>query len=228
MVELREKIPAVRDEWAKHNMVPLGNSGVDTYNLYTKFPVKSVDDIDGRKLGTAGSMSSWLKGTGGIAVATSLPEAYNSVQLGVFDGYIVFDSAALGIRLHEVAPYIAQFNFGSMYGGGVGINKKFFETMPPEVQKVFMEAGKSYTKRYAELANAKAKDAKSVMAKGGATFAQISDEQRAKWAKKMPNLAMEWADAMEKKGLPGKQVLNAYLDGLRKRGVKLVRDWDKE
>ena len=44
----------------------------------------------------------------------------------------------------------------------------------------------------------------------------------------MPNIAMEWAASMEKKGLPGKQVLKAYLDGFRKRGVRLVRDWDKE
>jgi hypothetical protein len=33
---------------------------------------------------------------------------------------------------------------------------------------------------------------------------------------------------MEAKGFPGKKVVRAYLDGMRKRGVKLVRDWDKE
>ena len=34
-------------------------------------------------------------------------------------------------------------------------------------------------------------------------------------------------ETMEKKGLPGKTMLKGYLDGLRARGVKLVRDWDK-
>ncbi|RJR41594.1 MAG: C4-dicarboxylate ABC transporter permease, partial [Desulfobacteraceae bacterium] len=46
--------------------------------------------------------------------------------------------------------------------------------------------------------------------------------------KKMPNVPMEWAAAMEAKGLPGKKVVKGYLDGLRNRGVKVVRDWDKE
>jgi hypothetical protein len=32
---------------------------------------------------------------------------------------------------------------------------------------------------------------------------------------------------MEEKGLPGKAMLEGYLNGLRARGVKLVRDWDK-
>ena len=40
-------------------------------------------------------------------------------------------------------------------------------------------------------------------------------------------MAMDWAEAMEAKGLPGKQVLKGYLDGLRKRGTVLVRDWEK-
>ena len=66
------------------------------------------------------------------------------------------------------------------------------------------------------------------MKKSGATFIEFSDEQRAKWANKLPNIPMEWAASMEEKGLPGKMVVKAYLEGLRKRGVKLVRDWDKE
>ena len=215
MIELRDKIPAVRNEWLKHNMVPLGDSCVDTYNIFAKFPIKSVDDVNGRKIGTAGSMASWLKGTGGTAVATNLPEAYNSVQLGVFEAYIVFNSAALGIRLHEVAPYIAPINFGAMYGGGFGVNKKFFESLPPEVQKIFVDGGKLYTKKYGGLATAKAKNAMEVMKKGGAELNPFPDEERAKWANKMPNIAIKWAASMEQKGLPGKQVVKAYLDGLR-------------
>ena len=39
--------------------------------------------------------------------------------------------------------------------------------------------------------------------------------------------SMNWADSMAKKGLPGKEVLKGFLDGLRKRDTVLVRDWDK-
>jgi hypothetical protein len=64
--------------------------------------------------------------------------------------------------------------------------------------------------------------------KAGVKLNPFSDEQRAAWARKMPNVPMEWAATMEAKGLPGKKVVKGYLDGLRKRGVKVVRDWDKE
>jgi len=44
----------------------------------------------------------------------------------------------------------------------------------------------------------------------------------------MPNLAADWAKANQAKGLPAKAVLQAYMDGLRNRGVKPLRDWDRE
>lgn len=228
MTELREKIPAVQEEWSKHNSVNLCGSVLDTYNVFAKFPVKSVDDVSGHKFGTAGPTANWLKGTGGVPVATSLPEAYNSLQLGVFEGYLCFDTGAMGIKLTEVAPYVTLANFGAQYAGGIAVNKKLFDSFPPEVKKVFLDAGKLYNQKFAELQAAKAEGAEAAMKKSGATFIEFSDEQRAKWANKLPNIPMEWAASMEEKGLPGKMVVKAYLEGLRKRGVKLVRDWDKE
>lgn len=228
MMEVGEKIPEVKNEWTKHNAVHLGSSAVDTYSIFAKFPIHSVDDVNGRKIGTAGPCANWLKGTGAVPVATNLPEAYNSLQLGVFDGYVVFDTGAMGIKIFEVAPYVARLNFGAQFAGGVAINKRFFDSLPSEVQKVFIDAGKAYDKKYVALQNAKANGAGAAMKKAGATFIEFSDAERAKWANRMPNVPMEWAASMEQKGLPGKAVVKAYMDGLRKRGVKLVRDWDRE
>ena len=43
----------------------------------------------------------------------------------------------------------------------------------------------------------------------------------------MPNLAGDWVKLNEAKGLPAKEVLKAYVEGARKRGVTPLRDWDK-
>lgn len=228
MTEVLEKVPEVKDEWTRHNAVNLAGSAIDTYNLFSKFPVKSVDDVKGRKIGTAGPMATWLKGTGAVGVATNLPETYNNIQLGVYDAIIGFNTAGLGIRLYEVAPNISLINFGAQYPAGLAINKNLFDSLPPDVQQVFRDAGKHYNKTFAARQTAKAKIATETMKKAGATFIPFSDEERAKWAHKMPNVAMEWAASMEAKGLPGKKVVKAYLDALRARDVKLVRDWDKE
>ena len=65
------------------------------------------------------------------------------------------------------------------------------------------------------------------MEDAGAKVIYLSDAERKRWAEKLPNVPMNWAESMEKKGMPGKAVLKGYLDGLRQRGTVLVRDWDK-
>lgn len=228
MAEVLEEVPALKDEWTRHNAVNLAGSAVDSYNLFSTFPVRSVDDVKGRKIGTAGPMATWLKGTGAVGVATNLPETYNNLQLGVYDALIGFNTAGLGIRLYEVAPNVSLVNFGAQYPAGLAINKKFFDRLPPEVQQVFRDAGKRYNEVFAQRQAAKAASAAEAMKKAGATFIPFPDAERAKWAHRMPNVAMEWAASMEAKGLPGKKLVKAYLDALRKRGVHLVRDWDRE
>ena len=69
--------------------------------------------------------------------------------------------------------------------------------------------------------------AMKAMEEAGAKVIYLSDAERKRWAEKLPNVPMNWAESMEQKGMPGKAVLKGYLDGLRQRGTVLVRDWDK-
>lgn len=225
--ELQDKIPQLAREWTRHNQIYLGGAALDTYGVLTNFPVNSVDDVDGHKLAAPGPSANWLKGTGGVPVASNLNEYYNGIKTGVFEGTLTFMTAASAIKVHEVAPYICMVNFGSQFAGGISINKDIFESLPPDVQKIFSAVGKEYTKKLAEAQAARANKAMETMKQGGAKIVYLSDTERARWAKKLPNVPMEWAASMEKKGLPGKAMLKGYLDGLRKRDVNLVRDWDK-
>jgi hypothetical protein len=63
---------------------------------------------------------------------------------------------------------------------------------------------------------------------GGGKIVEVSAEERAAWAKALPNLAREWVAATEKMGLPGKAFLTSFMAGIRAGGAKPLRDWDKE
>ena len=227
IAELQAKIPALAQEWTKHNQIYLGGAALDTYGILTDFPVKTVDDVNGHKIAAPGPSANWLKGTGGVPVASNLNEYYNGIKTGVFQGTLTFMTAASAIKVYEVAPHICMVNFGAQFAGGLSINKDVFESFPPEVQKVFIEVGKGYNKKLAEAQAARASKAMEMMKQGGAKVIYLSETERKRWADKLPNVPMEWANAMEKNGQPGKAMLKGYLDGLRQRGVKLARDWDK-
>ncbi|MFT5182819.1 MAG: hypothetical protein ACI8S3_002712, partial [Alphaproteobacteria bacterium] len=51
---------------------------------------------------------------------------------------------------------------------------------------------------------------------------------RQKWADTMPNVAKDWVDSLEKKGLPGKVVLKSYMDTMRANNQPILRQWDKD
>ena len=227
IAELQKKIPQLAQEWSKHNQIYLGGAALDTYGILTNFQVKTVDDVNGHKIAAPGPSANWLKGTGGVPVASNLNEYYNGIKTGVFEGTLTFMTAASAIKVHEVAPYICMVNFGSQFAGGLSINQDVFDSFPSEVQKIFIEVGKEYNKKLAEAQAARASKAMQAMQQAGAKVMTLSDAERARWANKLPNVPMDWAKSMEKKGLPGKAMLKGYLDGLRSRGVKLARDWDK-
>ena len=227
MNELQAKIPELNQEWTKHNQVYLGGAALDTYGVLTNFPVKSVDDIKGHKLAAPGPSANWIKGTGAVAVAANLNTYYNGIQTGVFEGTLTFMTAASAIKVHEVAPNICMVNFGAQYAGGISINKDVFESFPPYMQKIFKEVGQEYTVRLAKAQADRAAASMKTMEEGGAKVTVLSQEERKKWADMLPNVPQDWVKSMEEKGLPGKAMLAGFLDGLRKRGAKLPRDWDK-
>jgi len=41
-------------------------------------------------------------------------------------------------------------------------------------------------------------------------------------------MALEWADDLEERGLPGRQILRDYMDIMRANDQPIVRHWDRE
>ncbi len=225
--ELQSKIPALRGEWDKYNQVFLGGTGLDSYGILTNFPAKTVDDLKGHKIAAPGPSANWIKGTGAVAVAGNLTTYYNSIKTGVYDGTLTFMTAASALKLHEVAPHILIVDFGAMFAGGLSINKDIFESFSPELQKIFKEVGKEWEAKLAKAQTDKLNASLALMKSKGATITYLSQAERSRWANMLPNVPMDWADAMEKKRKPGKKTVKAYLDGLRNRNVNLPRDWDR-
>ena len=67
----------------------------------------------------------------------------------------------------------------------------------------------------------------AIMKKKGVKFSELPAAERKKWAATMPNIAQEWAQRLEKRGLPGNRLMKAYMDELRARKIEVARHWDR-
>ncbi len=228
IANLQANIPAMNDAWTKHNQVYLGGAALDTYHLFTTFPVNSIDDLKGKKIMAPGPSANWINGTGAVAMASALPQYYNNIKTGVADGVVTFTTGAFPIKLFEVAPYATRVSFGSQFAGGITINKDRFDALPPGVQRIFLDVGKAFAVKFAEAQTAKAGFMMKKMQEAGLKVSDLSATERTRWAKTIPNAAKKWATGLDSKGLPGTQVLKGYMAAIQASGAPVPRDWSAE
>ncbi len=232
-MELMETNEAFRNEWEQYNLKVLGLTGTDLYDIYTKEPLTGIDDIAGMKISAPGVLGNWLRGTDANAVDGALTTYYTDVQTGVSDGALTLALGALPIKLYEVAPYINRFDAGGSFSGAIAINRDSWDALPEEVQNAMIEAGKYYTVSHGQDLVTRHEFALNKMVELGAgqsvpvQIVQMPEGELAKWAGKLPNIAKEWAEPLDARGIPASEFLAQYLAGLRARGEQPVRAWDE-
>lgn len=225
MDKLVRENPALLKEWEGNNIKYLAPISIETYHVWTKTPVAKFDDLKGRRYNAPGPAAQWLRGTGAVAVDGGLPTYYTNVQTGVTEGAISFYTGILPIRLHEIAPNVAEVNIGAMFSGGIAVTSDKFKKLPAEVQDAIVKSGRMYVDELIKQTNATIESSKKAMMDAGTKVAVFSEADRLRWATSLPDVAGAWAKTNDAKGLPASAVLKAYMDEIRKNGGKPLRDW---
>jgi TRAP-type C4-dicarboxylate transport system substrate-binding protein len=134
----------------------IGFHGIGPQDLLTKFPVKSLADIRGKKLRIipspprVGAYQDW----GVVSRPMELGEVYTSLQTGAIEGLADPPDVLYKMKLHEVAKYFTitnQFAFMS----NVIVSKRWFDALPKDLQDAVTRAGND-TITFADAAYTKA------------------------------------------------------------------------
>lgn len=223
------KFPAFRAAFEKRNQIYLASGCVlDSYQVYSKNPIKSPKDLKGVKLAGAGANLRYFDGMGVVGVKGSLVKYYNNLKTGVVDAAVIWPEAAKTFKIGEVAPNMLKADIGTVCSKALTVNKDVWAKLPAAVQTALKETAVAYRDRIAAVALTRAKDSMTWFNKNGGKVVELPAAERLAWAKGMPNIAKGWAARLEKKGIPGKAILSSYMDLMRAGGAKPLRDWDKE
>lgn len=229
MWDLLETNEDFANEWSQYNLVVLGLTGTDSYDIYTTRPIRSISELSGMKISAPGALANWLRGTGASAVDGALTTFYTDIQTGVSEGVLSLALGVLPSRVYEVAPYITRVNMGTAFSGAVAINRDSWEALPDEVQAAMREAGRYYTESHARDLVDRQQAALDRIVELGAeqrtpvTIYELPAAERLAWVEALPDLAGEWAEAQ---GPAAAGMLAAYMAGLRAAGEQPLRDWD--
>jgi len=227
--QLTQKFPPMKDGWGKYNQVFLTTLGtVDNYQVATSKPIKSLSDFKGLKIGGAGPNLRYLEGLGATGVASNLVEMYNNLKTGVADGWVIWAEAAANFKVYEVAPYYVVADLGAANSIALSANKDTWAKLPPQVKTVLGDVATGYGDELTKYVNRMAAASIEKFVASGGKLVKLTPEQRKAWATVLPNIGKEWANALEKDGLPGRAVLSDYMDAMRKNNQPILRNWDTE
>ena len=216
--------PLFNETLARYNQRLIGNAYLTqtSYHLITNFPVKTMDDLKGKKIGHGGPMLPWLAALGATSVQATYNEVYTSMDTGVIDGYSMPANVVSGFKIFEVGKYFTEVNFCGTMAGILTINLKTWNKLPKEVQDIMIEVGTEYSWDIYKRGQEIQKGAYNTMINKGVSIYKLPEKERARWAKRLNDArvaAKTIADA-KKNGFAADKIAEYYIKTLEDEGYK--------
>ncbi|MCH7478644.1 MAG: C4-dicarboxylate TRAP transporter substrate-binding protein [SAR324 cluster bacterium] len=226
--ELRQNVPALREETNKKNVKILFNNTTPAVQLLSvNGPITSIADLKGKKIRATGGYTHLFKALGAVPVKIGFGELYAALDRGTVDATINYTPFVKSYKHYEVAGHLTEANMGLIAGYGGGINLKLFNGMPKDIQEILVRTSDEYMDVLAEnyIADSKASKAALIAGIDGrkVKFYRLSDAERARWAAKAEGVTTAWIAKMEKKGFDARGFI-ATFKATRDKYRKELRD----
>jgi TRAP-type C4-dicarboxylate transport system substrate-binding protein len=204
---LYKTFPEVQNEYKGVKLLFLHATPGAVVNTKKK-PVKTLEDLKGMKIAVSGAtMVKVGKALGLSPVTMSTNDLYEAGDKGVIDGFVRPVELLISRRLAEVAKYVTDIDLGHDLFF-VAMNQKKWDSLPPDVKKVFEELSGDWAVDFAGKAwDQFDTDARKDVKAKGIEIYNLPDEEKARWKKLMAPIGEEYAADLEAKKMPGKKIL---------------------
>ncbi len=184
--------------------------------IFTKKPVKSINEVKGLRIKANAENVDIVKNLGASPVTMPVTETYDGLSRGLVDGCLFPLEALQGFKIAEVVKTVIE-DYGMSYMTSMYaiMNKAKWSAISPADQKTIDKLNDEYAEKFGKLwvqldSNAVA------FAKGkGVNFIKVSKEEEAATAQKMKPILSGYVKMAKSKGLPGDQALKFCQDYLK-------------
>jgi len=181
--------------------------------LAARKDVNSLDDIKGMKIRCTGLSSKLAKYLGAAPVAIPQPGAYEALQKGVVEGTFCPIEVLKGWKQGEVIDYVIETKaLGYSTAMFVVMNKKKYESLPPDIQRVFDEVGEEWVDVHGDVWDSADRAGLKFVIELGKKIHGLSPAQEKLWLQSISPIIIEYQAKMEKKGLPAKKAVKVLRE----------------
>ena len=216
--EVYREVPYLTDVFEEQfNQKLLARIADAGYNLITSFDWNTVEDLDAIKIAGAGLNLNWLRYAGVTPVQAALPEAYTGLRTHVYEGWVVFPSAVVQLKLYEPSPFYTMIGFGSMTWHGLTINLNTWNRLPADFQEILLEVSAAFEERTGSNNLERYGNDVATLSEL-ITVKELAPSVRTEWAVSLRDWPKEMVTELNAQGLPATQVLEAALSSAERHG----------
>lgn len=200
-----DRIPEMKKEFSELHLLWVYATlpmGVHT----SKKEVKKIEDLKGLILRVPPGTEPVAKAWGASPMSVPIQDLYVSLQKGVINGFVGGSEGLKTNRLAEQVKYSADLNM--VHGlQWVGINKKVWDSLPPDIQKTMTEVSAWITPRHNKSVDKAGEEVDNFAISQGTKIVKIDKAELEKIHKLAKPAWEKIAADLEAKGKPAKKVL---------------------
>jgi TRAP-type C4-dicarboxylate transport system substrate-binding protein len=187
--------------------------------LLAKKDVNSLEELKGMKIRCTGLASKLAKYLGAAAVAMPQNAAYEALQKGVVEGSFAPIEVLKGWKQAEVIDYVVESkSLGYTTAMFVVMNKQKYDSLPPDIKKVFDEVAEEWIDVHGEVWDSADREGLKFTKELGKTIHGLSPAEEKKWVQSISPIIIDYQAKMEKNGLPGKKAVQVIRELVAKYG----------
>jgi TRAP-type C4-dicarboxylate transport system substrate-binding protein len=175
--------------------------------IYTKNPLKSVDDLKGTKFRTYSPQTArFAELLGASPTVVQVPDIPQMFATGAIQAMITSSATGTASKAWE---FVKNYYLANAFHpkNAVVANARAFERLPAAQKKALLDAAAVAEKRGWDMSRTREKDANELLAKNGVTLHEPDSAMRAAFTRVGEQMAAEWQKSA---GADGEAILKAY------------------
>jgi TRAP-type transport system periplasmic protein len=193
-------------EWNNYHVLFFTTSPVNVIQTVSK-PVKTIDDLKGMKIRGTGRSGDIVNALGAVPMPIETPDLYEAIRRGVVDGAYLTMETYKGFKTGELFKFNTEsWKVGSVYSFYVVMNKQKWNSLPPDVQKIFTDVSLEFIEQFAVGFNKIDIEGMDYFTKLGGKMVPLSDAESARWIKAVQPVIANFKKDMVSKGYKTEEV----------------------
>lgn len=215
--DLYKEVPELKNELSKYGARFLTPVATSQYGIGSVSKIDSLAALKGKKTRAIGHQATLINALGGVPVSMPAPEIYTAIERGTIDAVALSPSGITAYGIESATKFYWDIPIGGQ-GFMLAINEKVWKKLPADIQKIMEEVALEHPKHYQQIYQIDGDGASlKKMQSVGIQIIEAPDSAAAEVKKVATQVIWDkWVAEMEAKGLPGRKVLDKFVELVEK------------